>query len=68
MKRTVLRSMLWVGIFGLAVFLNSSTLHAQLSLDGFDPNANGSVLAVVVQPDGKACRSPAAFLHTPEEA
>ena len=29
------------------------TLRAQSALDGFDPNANGSILAVVVQPDGK---------------
>ena len=28
-------------------------LHAQSALDGFDPNANGTVYAVVVQPDGK---------------
>jgi uncharacterized delta-60 repeat protein len=28
-------------------------LQAQSALDGFDPNANGDVLAVVIQPDGK---------------
>jgi uncharacterized delta-60 repeat protein len=27
--------------------------HAQSALDGFDPNANGSVSAIAVQPDGK---------------
>ena len=27
--------------------------HAQSALDGFNPNANGTIYAVVVQPDGK---------------
>jgi len=30
-----------------------ATGHAQSALDGFDPNANGPVRVVVVQPDGK---------------
>src|SRR5947209_3724935 len=29
------------------------TARAQFPLDGFDPNANGTVRVVVVQPDGK---------------
>src|SRR3954469_3611225 len=31
----------------------SSAVHGQSALDGFDPNANGVVRVVVVQPDGK---------------
>ena len=38
-----------------ALLLASATanLRAQSALDGFDPNANGTVRVVVVQPDGK---------------
>jgi uncharacterized delta-60 repeat protein len=36
------------------VSLASATMvRAQSAVDGFDPNANGTVLTVVVQPDGK---------------
>src|SRR5205814_9705633 len=31
----------------------AAAVRGQSALDGFDPNANGAVLAVVVQPDGK---------------
>ncbi len=31
----------------------ATALRAQSALDGFDPNANGTVFTVVVQPDGK---------------
>ena len=31
----------------------TTPVGAQSALDGFDPNANGSILIVVVQPDGK---------------
>jgi hypothetical protein len=31
-----------------------ATVRGQSALDGFDPNANGAVFVVVVQPDGKA--------------
>ncbi len=39
----------------LAVLLTGglATLRGQSALDGFDPNANNLILAVVVQPDGK---------------
>ena len=37
---------------GLFLIFNQSA-KAQSALDGFDPNANGTVRAVVVQPDGK---------------
>ena len=33
--------------------LSASNVAAQSALDGFDPNTNGTVRAVVVQPDGK---------------
>ncbi len=33
--------------------LAAPTLHGQSALDGFDPNANGTVRVVVLQPDGK---------------
>ncbi len=37
----------------LVLACSNSTLCAQSALDGFDPNADGPVLAVAVQPDGK---------------
>src|SRR5204863_8447460 len=42
-------------LFSFAVLYASglAVLHAQSALDGFNPNANGVVFVVVVQPDGK---------------
>ena len=41
-------------LFSVAVLLaGSAAVRGQSALDGFDPNANGAVAAVVVQPDGK---------------
>ena len=42
-------------LFSIAVFLGSGAVavRGQSALDGFDPNANGAVRVVVVQPDGK---------------
>ena len=42
-------------LFSLAVLLASgaAAVRGQSALDGFDPNANGAVYVVVVQPDGK---------------
>ena len=39
----------------VAVFLIASArfLRAQSAFDGFDPDANGTIRAAVVQPDGK---------------
>ena len=37
----------------LFVLLTAAVLRGQSALDGFDPNANGTVPVVVVQPDGK---------------
>ena len=42
-------------LFSIAVLLGSGAVavRGQSALDGFDPNANGAVRVVVVQPDGK---------------
>ena len=42
-------------LFSLVAVLagGAASVHGQSALDGFDPNANGTVYAVVVQPDGK---------------
>src|SRR5436190_556976 len=42
-------------LFSIVVLLMGSTaaVRGQSALDGFDPNANGAVRAVVVQPDGQ---------------
>src|SRR6266480_3543318 len=42
-------------LFSVAVLLagGAAAVRGQSALDGFDPNANGRVNVVVVQPDGK---------------
>ena len=42
-------------LFSVAVLLagGAAAVRGQSALDGFDPNANGAVHVVVVQPDGK---------------
>src|SRR5438067_10693784 len=42
-------------LFSIAVLLagGATAVRGRSALDGFDPNANGTVVAVVVQPDGK---------------
>ena len=42
-------------LFSVAVLLagGAAAVRGQSALDGFDPNANGAVCVVVVQPDGK---------------
>ncbi len=42
-------------LFSIAALLATGTaaVRAQSALDGFDPNANGPVYVIVVQPDGK---------------
>src|SRR5438477_9064163 len=42
-------------LFSIAVLLagGATAVRGQSALDGFDPNANAAVHAVVVQPDGK---------------
>jgi uncharacterized delta-60 repeat protein len=42
-------------LFSIAVLLagGAAVVHGQFALDGFDPNADGTVRVAVVQPDGK---------------
>jgi uncharacterized delta-60 repeat protein len=47
------RLMKLVAIPLLLLVLTTAAVHGQSALDGFDPNANGIVSVVVVQPDGK---------------
>src|SRR5437667_8261258 len=42
-----------MALLGLALAGGAATVRGQSALDGFDPNANGAVEIVVVQPDGK---------------
>src|SRR5438874_12354162 len=42
-----------MALVGLALAGGAAAVRGQSALDGFDPNANGAVRAVVVQPDGK---------------
>jgi len=37
----------------MPLVLIAAAVRGQSALDGFDPNANGTVYVVVVQPDGK---------------
>ena len=41
-----------IALVGLAL-AGGAAVRGQSALDGFDPNANGPVFVVVVQPDGK---------------
>src|SRR5437870_3591579 len=42
-----------MALVGLALAGGAAAVRGQSALDGFDPNANGTVQVVVVQPDGK---------------
>src|SRR5437016_4087851 len=42
-----------MALVGWALAGGAAAVRGQSALDGFDPNANGVVNAVVVQPDGK---------------
>src|SRR5207245_836777 len=42
-----------MALVGLALTGGAASVRGQSALDGFDPNANGTVYVVVVQPDGK---------------
>ena len=52
MKTVIAKNLL---MFSVAVLLagGAAAVRGQSALDGFDPNANGAVRVVVVQPDGK---------------
>jgi uncharacterized delta-60 repeat protein len=51
--RAALRAALFAFSFLLLLAVGAVSGRAQSALDGFDPNANGIVYAVAVQPDGK---------------
>ena len=53
LKQTCSRAALF--LFSVAVLLSggAAAVRGQSALDGFDPNANGTIRVVVVQPDGK---------------
>src|SRR5437867_3171032 len=54
--RETLRATCKVALLLLSVAVlacGAPTVSGQSALDGFDPNANGTVRVVVVQPDGK---------------
>src|SRR5438876_6503722 len=59
MKNSAGNRLRWSARFSLMVFVGlalvggAAAVRGQSALDGFDPNANNVVLAVVVQPDGK---------------
>src|SRR6266403_2173920 len=47
-------SILFTALCSIALLTGAAaTARAQSALDGFDPNANGTINVVVVQPDGK---------------
>src|SRR5438477_542318 len=50
-----IRSSAALFLFSVAVLLagGAAAVRGQSALDGFDPNANGTISVVVVQPDGK---------------
>jgi uncharacterized delta-60 repeat protein len=49
----VAKAALFVFSFALLLAGGTPVMRGQSALDGFDPNANGTVRVVVVQPDGK---------------
>ena len=52
MKHNQIKLALFALFIGLFLTF-SQTIIAQSALDGFDPNVNGTIRAIVVQPDGK---------------
>ena len=52
-RRVVIRRWLLRAAIVMLTLSSTRLMNGQSALDGFDPNANGSVLVVVVQPDGK---------------
>src|SRR5437899_5064953 len=42
-----------MALVGLTLAGGAAAMHGQSALDGFDPNANNTVIVVIVQPDGK---------------
>jgi uncharacterized delta-60 repeat protein len=52
MKKSLFRHALSALVIGLFFIFNQS-INAQSPLDGFDPNPNGAIYNIFVQPDGK---------------
>ena len=50
---TVKRAALFLFSVAALMTVGAGTARGQSALDGFDPNANGQIYVVVVQPDGK---------------
>src|SRR5687768_9630998 len=53
MGRRILACLVWAGCAALVCVSSSTAIQGQSALDGFDPNANGTVRVAVVQSDGK---------------
>src|SRR5947207_14184584 len=51
--RTTSKATLLLFSFTVLLAAGVTTMRGQSALDGFDPNANGLIRVVVVQPDGK---------------
>src|SRR5450759_5467468 len=47
------RKLLALTVMPLLFLLLAAAARGQSALDGFDPNANGAIRVVVIQPDGK---------------
>src|SRR6187200_1525202 len=52
-KATGAHRFLQVAALQLLLLLAAAPVRAQFAVDGFNPNANGIVWVIVVQPDGK---------------
>jgi len=48
-----LHRLMKIAAMPLLLLLLTAAVRGQSALDGFDPNANGAINVVVVQPDGK---------------
>jgi hypothetical protein len=51
--RATSKATLFLFSVGVLLAAGAATVRGQSALDGFDPNANGTVRVVVVQPNGK---------------
>ena len=53
LRTTRFHELMKMAAMPLLVLVLTTAARGQSALDGFDPNANGAILVVVVQPDGK---------------
>src|ERR1700688_334309 len=51
--RATSKATLFLFFVGVLLAAGAAAVRGQSALDGFDPNANDAVHAVIVQPDGK---------------